>query len=96
MIKNDDTSEAANDVPQPNRGLDLSPTQVIAGGGAAAVASVIGGHLGLGGTVIGAFILSVTTAVAVPLFRTSLEKGHEQLMRVVPGRGLDTARTTRL
>ncbi|MEW1808465.1 hypothetical protein [Pseudarthrobacter sp. NPDC080039] len=94
MIKNDDTPEAATDDSKPKRGLDLSPTQVIAGGGAAAVASVIGGHLGLGGTVIGAFILSVITAVAVPLFRTSLEKSHEQLMRVVPRRGQDATRTT--
>lgn len=93
MIKND-TSEATSDVTKPRLGLDLSPTQVIAGGGAAAVASVVGGQLGLGGTVIGAFILSVLTAVAVPLFRTSLEKSHEQLKRVVPRRGQDAARTT--
>ncbi len=95
MNTTDDSSESkAENAPQPKRGLDLSPTQVIAGGGAAAVASVIGGHLGLGGTVIGAFILSVITAVAVPLFRTSLEKSHEQLMRVVPRRGQDAARIT--
>ncbi|MGN6443025.1 MAG: hypothetical protein ACTHL6_14155 [Arthrobacter sp.] len=93
MITTDDNSEnKAENAPQPKRGLDLSPIQVIAGGGAAAVASVIGGQLGLGGTVIGAFILSVITAVAVPLFRTSLEKSHEQLMRVVPRRGSGAAR----
>lgn len=95
MITTDDNTEnKAENEPQPKRGLDLSPTQVIAGGGAAAVASVIGGHLGLGGTVIGAFILSVITAVAVPLFRTSLEKSHEHLMRVAPRRGQKTARNT--
>ncbi|UUL75453.1 hypothetical protein NG819_14730 [Pseudarthrobacter sp. Fe7] len=95
MITTDDSSESKTEnEPQPKRGLDLSPTQVIAGGGAAAVASVIGGHLGLGGTVIGAFILSVITAVAVPLFRTSLEKSHEHLMRVVPRRSPETARNT--
>jgi len=94
MIKND-TAEATSDEAKPKLGLDLSPIQVIAGGGEAAVASVIGGQLGLGGTVIGAFILSVITAVAVPLFRTSLEKSHEKLMRVVPRRGQEATRTTR-
>ena len=90
MTKTDDHSEeTAENAPQPRKGLDLSPTQVIAGGGAAAVASVIGGQLGLGGTVVGAFILSVISAVAVPLFRASLEKSHQQIKRVVPRRGLD-------
>lgn len=90
MINTDDNNSegTSNNAPEPaKKGLDLSPTQVIAGGGAAAVASVVGGNLGLGGTVIGAFILSVITAVAVPLFRTSLERSHEQLKRVVPRRG---------
>lgn len=90
MINTDDNNSegTSKNAPEPTKkGLDLSPTQVIAGGGAAAVASVVGGNLGLGGTVIGAFILSVITAVAVPLFRTSLERSHEQLKRVVPRRG---------
>jgi hypothetical protein len=86
---NDQSEETAEKAPQPKKGLDLSPTQVIAGGGAAAVASVIGGQLGLGGTVVGAFILSVISAVAVPLFRASLETSHQQIKRVVPRRGLD-------
>lgn len=94
MTKTDDHSEETTDnAPQPKRGLDLSPIQVIAGGGAAAVASVIGGQLGLGGTVVGAFILSVISAVAVPLFRASLEKSHQQIKRVVPRRGLDASTT---
>lgn len=94
MINIDDHSEASakNPAEPPKKGLDLSPAQVIAGGGAAAVASVIGGQLGLGGTVIGAFILSVISAVAVPLFRTSLERSHAQLKRVVPRRGAGAAR----
>jgi hypothetical protein len=57
------------------------------------VASVIGGHLGLAGTVVGAFILSVISAVALPLFRASLERSHAQLKRVMPGRA-EAARTT--
>jgi hypothetical protein len=96
MNNTDDNSEGTSkNAPEPaKKGLDLSPAQVIAGGGAAAVASVIGGNLGLGGTVVGAFLLSVITAVAVPLFRTSLEKSHEQLKRVVPRRGPDATRVT--
>lgn len=94
MINTDDNPEGTSkNVPEPaKKGLDLSPAQVIVGGGAAAVASVVGGNLGLGGTVIGAFILSVITAVAVPLFRTSLERSHEQLKRVVPRRGAAATR----
>ncbi|MDQ0118413.1 hypothetical protein AB0280_00790 [Pseudarthrobacter sp902506025] len=92
MTKTDDHSEKpAENTVTPKRGLDLSPTQVIAGGAAAAVASVIGGQLGLGGTVVGAFILSVISAVAVPLFRASLEKSHQQIKRVVPRRSTDIA-----
>jgi hypothetical protein len=92
---NNDTEEPAEGAAQTENGLGLSPTQVIAGGGAAAVASVIGGHLGLAGTVVGAFILSVVSAIALPLFRASLEKSHKQIKRVMPRRVTDAARTTR-
>ena len=88
------TEEPAGQAAPVKKGLGLSPVQVIAGAGAAAVASVIGGHLGLAGTVVGAF-LSVVSGIALPLFRTSLEKSHEQLRRVVPGRATGAARTTR-
>ncbi|MEW1805151.1 hypothetical protein [Pseudarthrobacter sp. NPDC080039] len=94
MNKNVTSEATAVNAPKTKRGLDLSPIQVIAGGGAAAVASVIGGQLGLGGTVVGAFILSVVSAVAVPLFRASLEKSHEQLKRVVPRRGSEETKAT--
>ena len=93
--RNEDKEEQVETVAETNSGLGLSPTQVIAGGGAAAVASVIGGHLGLAGTVVGAFILSVISAIALPLFRASLEKSHAQLKRVIPGRVTDAPRTTR-
>jgi hypothetical protein len=98
MTNTDDNNSegTSKNAPEPaKKGLDLSPTQVIAGGGAAAVASVVGGNLGLGGTVVGAFILSVITAVAVPLFRASLERSHEQLKRVVPRRGAAGTRAAR-
>ena len=92
--RNEDTDEQVEEAAPTESGLGLSPTQVIAGGGAAAVASVIGGHLGLAGTVVGAFILSVISAIALPLFRASLEKSHKQLKRVMPKR-VDAPRTTR-
>jgi hypothetical protein len=90
-----DPEGPAAEVPQTAKGLGLSPIQVIAGGGTAAVASVIGGHLGLAGTVVGAFILSVVSAIVLPLIRASLEKSHERIKRVVPRRVTDEARTTR-
>lgn len=94
MNKNVTSEAAAGNASKTKRGLDLSPIQIIAGGGAAAVASVIGGQLGLGGTVVGAFVLSVVSAVAVPLFRASLEKSHEQLKRVVPRRGSEETKAS--
>lgn len=92
---NNDTEEPAEGAAHTGNGLGLSPTQVIAGGGAAAVASVIGGHFGLAGTVVGAFILSIISAIALPLFRASLEKSHKQIKRVMPRRVTKVARTTR-
>ncbi len=91
---NHDTEGQAGKAAHAKKGLGLSPVQVIAGGSAAAVASVIGGHLGLAGTVVGAFLLSVVSGIALPLIRASLEKSHEQIKRVVPRRATDTARTT--
>ena len=88
------TEEPADKAAPVKKGLGLSPVQVIAGGAAAALASVIGGHLGLAGTVVGAFILSVVSGIALPLFRTSLEKSHEQIRRVAPRRATDAARRT--
>ena len=92
---NNDTEGPAEKAAQPGNGLGLSPIQIIAGGGAAAVASVIGGHLGMAGTVVGAFLLSVVSAIALPLFRASLEKSHEQIKRLRPRRVTDAARTRR-
>lgn len=85
----------ADKIIPPKKGLGLSPIQVISGGAAAAVASVVGGHLGLAGTVVGAFFISIVSGIALPLFRTSLEKSHEQIQRVVPRRGAGATRTKR-
>ncbi|UKA69081.1 hypothetical protein LFT44_21405 (plasmid) [Arthrobacter sp. FW306-05-C] len=90
----DETEERVKEAAVTGNALGLSASQVIAGGAAAAVASIIGGHLGLTGTVVGAFIFSVISAVALPLFRASLEKSHAQLKRVMPRRGTGAVRTT--
>ena len=53
----------------------ISATQLIAGAGAAATSSVIGGQLGVAGTVVGAGIASIITGLAVTLYGRSLDKG---------------------
>src|SRR6476660_8435924 len=90
--RNEDKEEQLETVAETNSGLGLSTTKGIAGGGAAAVSSVIGAHLCLAGTVFGAFLLRVISAIALPLFRASLEKSHAQLKRVIPGRVTDAPR----
>jgi X-X-X-Leu-X-X-Gly heptad repeat protein len=90
----DEAEQPVEEAAKPENTLGLSASQVIAGGAAAAVASVIGGHLGLAGSVIGAFILSVISAIALPLFRASLDRSHTLLKRVIPRRGTEAARTT--
>ncbi len=57
----------------------LSITQLLAGAGAAATSSVIGGQLGVAGTVMGAAAASIITAVAVTIYSKSLDKGKEKV-----------------
>ena len=60
----------------------ISATQLIAGAGAAATSSVIGGQLGVAGTVVGAGVASIVTALAVTLYGRSLDKGKEKIQEV--------------
>lgn len=60
----------------------ISLTQLLAGAGAAATSAVVGGQLGVAGTVMGASIASVVTAVAVTLYSKSLDKGKEKIKEV--------------
>jgi len=60
----------------------ISATQLIAGAGAAATSSVIGGQLGVAGTVVGAGIASIVTGLAVTLYGRSLDKGKEKIQEV--------------
>ena len=59
-----------------------SATQLIAGAGAAATSSVIGGQLGVAGTVVGAGVASIITALAVTLYGRSLDKGKEKIQEI--------------
>src|SRR5699024_2730936 len=69
----------------------VSPTSLVAGAAAAATSSVIGGQLGVAGTVVGAGLASIVTAVAVTLYSRGLDKGKEKVQKVVatmaPGEG---------
>ncbi|KHS53297.1 hypothetical protein [Brevibacterium linens] len=60
----------------------ISATQLLAGAGAAATSSVIGGQLGVAGTVVGAGVASIVTALAVTLYGRSLDKGKEKIQKV--------------
>lgn len=86
----------------------LSPTGLVASGGAAATASVIGGQLGIAGTVIGAALTSVVSATALAVYTDSVNRSKAKLKAVaektqvvpparrVPGttQGKSTSRTT--
>lgn len=60
----------------------LTPAGLVAGGAAAATASVIGGQLGVAGTVVGTFLTSVLSAAAVALYSDSISRGKSALRTV--------------
>ena len=60
----------------------LSPTGLVASGGAAATASVIGGQLGIAGTVIGAALTSVVSATALAVYTDSVNRSKATLKAV--------------
>src|SRR5699024_2062363 len=55
---------------------------LLAGAGAAATSSVVGGHLGVAGTFVGASIASIITGLAVTIYGRSLDKGKEKIKEV--------------
>jgi len=57
--------------------LDLSATQLIGGSLAAATAAALGSRLGVVGTIVGAALVSVVSAVAGALYTQSLRRTHE-------------------
>ncbi|HJA38287.1 MAG TPA: DUF4765 family protein, partial [Candidatus Brevibacterium intestinigallinarum] len=68
-----DAAETAEKSEKSSSGV--SPTSLVAGAAAAATSSVIGGQLGVAGTVVGAGLASIVTAVAVSLYSRGLDKG---------------------
>jgi hypothetical protein len=71
----------------------IHPVSLLAGAGSAAVAAVIGGHLGLNGTVIGAAIGSTVAAVTATTIRTSVHRSRAAAIALASRRrtGIDPA-----
>lgn len=63
-----------------SRLLDLSVTQILGGSMAAATAAFLGSRLGLLGTITGAAIGSVVTAVAANLYTNSMARAREAVV----------------
>lgn len=72
------------------RFLDLSLTQVVGGSLAAATAAALGSRLGLVGTIAGAGLISVVSAVAASVYTQSLRRTRARLRRERPLRTADT------
>ena len=60
----------------------LSVPGLVTGAATAATMAVIGGHLSVSGTVLGAALTSIVSGVVVALYSTSLEKGRKGLQKV--------------
>ncbi|PCC40728.1 hypothetical protein CIK81_05245 [Brachybacterium sp. JB7] len=60
----------------------LSPTGLVASGAAAATATVVGGQLGIAGTVVGAALTSVVSATALALYTDSVNRSRQTLKKV--------------
>ncbi len=76
---------------KPRTGLSLA--QVIGGALASMTAAFLGSRLGLGGTVAGAALVSVTVAVGGTLYTSSLRRTHERVTQVWTDRSAN--RTTK-
>jgi hypothetical protein len=71
----------------------IHPVSLLAGAGSAAVAAVIGGHLGLSGTVVGAAVGSTVAAVTATTNRTSVHRSRAAAIALASRRrtGIDPA-----
>jgi hypothetical protein len=71
----------------------IHPVSLLAGAGSAAVAAVIGGHLGLSGTVIGAAVGSIVAALTATTIRTSVHRSRAAALTLANRRrtGIDPA-----
>ncbi|PRZ42748.1 hypothetical protein CLV47_10494 [Antricoccus suffuscus] len=92
-----DESVPESKEPKPAKKFDLSLTQVIGGSLAAATAAALGSQLGVAGTIIGAAVISVISAVAASLYTTSLRHTRaaaKAAVEVVRVKRLDGQRPT--
>ena len=69
--------------------LDLSLTQLVGGSMAAATAAALGSRLGVVGTITGAAVLSVVSAIAANLYTTSMARAKDAVVLVRSRRGAD-------
>lgn len=77
-----DRAQGAPESAPESKVRSLTPGGLVAGGAAAATASVIGGHLGVAGTMIGTFLTSVVSAAALALYSDSITRSHRALRSV--------------
>ncbi|GAA1762921.1 hypothetical protein [Kocuria aegyptia] len=84
-------ASAPDDHPQPGKPAEeqtekksstLNIPGLLAGAATAATMSVIGGHLSVVGTVLGAALTSIVSGIAVVIYSTSLEKSRRGLKKV--------------
>ncbi|MGO4604236.1 hypothetical protein [Terrabacter sp. 2YAF2] len=83
----------AESQPHPRSGfklLDLSLTQLLGGSMAAATAAALGSRLGVVGTIAGAAVLSVVSAIAAHVYTTSMARAKDAVVLVRSRRGADT------
>ena len=66
--------------------FELSATQLVATALAAITATVAASYLGVAGTVIGAALASVVSAIGTAVYSQSLRKTHARVREVVPAR----------
>jgi hypothetical protein len=67
--------------------LDLSVTQLLGGSAAAATAAALGSRLGVVGTIAGAAVLSLISAVAASLYTASMTRARDAVVLVRSRRG---------
>ena len=71
------------DGPEPRtKLLDLSLTQLLGGSMAAATAAALGSRLGVVGTIAGAAVLSVVSAIAASLYTNSMSRARDIVLLV--------------
>ena len=67
--------------------LDLSLTQLLGGSAAAATAAALGSRLGVVGTIAGAAVLSLVSALAASLYTASMTRARDAVVLVRSRRG---------